>query len=142
MTTKDLDAFFDTGWNQHDVDFLMTFMADDCVFEGAAGSEVCGTRHAGRERVRGAFARVFEVFPDARFEQARHLVVGDRGPTTVVFRLKRPQPSLLLMLASGYSPIYPAHVPLAEFKNRSSATPSATRWTPASAGPDRSKDRG
>jgi peptide/nickel transport system substrate-binding protein len=39
-------------------------------------------------------------------------------PYTVVFRLKRPQPSLLLMLASGYSPVYPAHVPLAEFKNR------------------------
>jgi len=39
-------------------------------------------------------------------------------PYTVVFRLKHPQPSLLLMLASGYSPVYPAHVPLAEFKNR------------------------
>jgi peptide/nickel transport system substrate-binding protein len=39
-------------------------------------------------------------------------------PYTVVFRLKHPQPSLLLMLASGYSPIYPEHVPLAEFKNR------------------------
>jgi peptide/nickel transport system substrate-binding protein len=39
-------------------------------------------------------------------------------PYTVVFRLKRPQPALLPMLASGYSPIYPAHVPLAEFKNR------------------------
>src|SRR5215469_733072 len=39
-------------------------------------------------------------------------------PSTVVFRLKRPQPSLLLMLASGYSPVYPAHVPIAEFKNR------------------------
>jgi peptide/nickel transport system substrate-binding protein len=39
-------------------------------------------------------------------------------PHTVVFRLKRPQPSLLLMLAAGYSPVYPAHVPLAEFKNR------------------------
>jgi peptide/nickel transport system substrate-binding protein len=37
---------------------------------------------------------------------------------TVVFRLKKPQPSLLLMLASGYSPVYPAHVPLAEFKNK------------------------
>src|SRR4029077_18725343 len=29
-------------------------------------------------------------------------------PYTVVFHLKRPQPSLLLMLASGYSPVYPA----------------------------------
>ena len=39
-------------------------------------------------------------------------------PYTVVFRLKRPQPSLLLMLASGYSPVYPAHVPAAELKTR------------------------
>jgi peptide/nickel transport system substrate-binding protein len=37
---------------------------------------------------------------------------------TVVFRLKRPQPSLLLMLASGYSPVYPAHVPIGELRNR------------------------
>jgi peptide/nickel transport system substrate-binding protein len=39
-------------------------------------------------------------------------------PHTVVFRLKKPQPSLLPMLASGYSPVYPAHVPLADFKNK------------------------
>src|SRR5262245_60423300 len=39
-------------------------------------------------------------------------------PHTVVFRLKRPQPSMLLMLASGYSPIYPAHVPLAELRQK------------------------
>src|SRR5437764_12903551 len=30
--------------------------------------------------------------------------------STVVFRLKRPQPSLLMMLASGYSPVYAAHL--------------------------------
>jgi peptide/nickel transport system substrate-binding protein len=39
-------------------------------------------------------------------------------PHTVTFRLKRPQPSLLLMLASGYSPVYPAHVPLADLRLR------------------------
>jgi peptide/nickel transport system substrate-binding protein len=39
-------------------------------------------------------------------------------PLTVIFRLRRPQPSLLLMLASGYSPVYPAHVPLAELRQR------------------------
>ena len=37
-------------------------------------------------------------------------------PHTVVFRLKRPQPSLLLMLASGYSPVYAAHVPPASYR--------------------------
>jgi peptide/nickel transport system substrate-binding protein len=36
----------------------------------------------------------------------------------VVFRLKRPQPSLLAMLASGYSPVIPAHVPPAEHRSR------------------------
>ncbi len=39
-------------------------------------------------------------------------------PHTVAFRLKRPQPSLLLMLAAGYSPVYPAHIPLAELRQR------------------------
>src|SRR5436309_10910129 len=37
-------------------------------------------------------------------------------PQTVAFRLKRPQPSLLLMLASGFTPIYAAHVPAASYR--------------------------
>jgi peptide/nickel transport system substrate-binding protein len=44
------------------------------------------------------------------------------SPTTVVFRLKRPQPSLLMLLASGQSPIYPAHVPPAEFRSHCTGT--------------------
>jgi peptide/nickel transport system substrate-binding protein len=38
------------------------------------------------------------------------------GDTEVTFHLKRPQPSLLAMLASGYSPIYPCHVPAAQMR--------------------------
>jgi len=37
-------------------------------------------------------------------------------PSTVVFRLKRPQPGLLNMLASGYTPIYAAHVNPATYR--------------------------
>jgi len=85
MTREQLDAFFTTGWNGHDVDTLMTFMADDCVFEGASGVEVCGTRHVGRERVRDAFARVFTTFPDAHFGDTRHVVAGDRGLSEWIF---------------------------------------------------------
>jgi peptide/nickel transport system substrate-binding protein len=48
------------------------------------------------------------------YDNVEHIEAPD--PHTVVFRLKRPQPSLLLLLASGYSPIYPAHVPLADLK--------------------------
>ncbi len=39
-------------------------------------------------------------------------------PYTVIFKLRRPQPSLLLLLAAGYSPILPAHVPVAELRQR------------------------
>src|ERR1043166_7996214 len=38
-------------------------------------------------------------------------------PLTVVIRLKRPQPSLLMMLASGFMPIYVAHVPPAAYRS-------------------------
>jgi peptide/nickel transport system substrate-binding protein len=38
------------------------------------------------------------------------------GDTEAVFHLKRPQPALLALLASGYSPVYPCHVPPAEMR--------------------------
>lgn len=38
--------------------------------------------------------------------------------TTVIFRLNQPQPSLLMLLASGYSPIYPAHIPPAQLRTQ------------------------
>jgi len=85
MTREDLDAFFGDGWNRHDVDLLMTFMADDCVFEGASGPQACGTRYAGRAQVREAFARVFVTFPDATFHDVRHVVARDRGVSEWIF---------------------------------------------------------
>src|SRR3989454_8853545 len=39
-------------------------------------------------------------------------------PYAVVFKLKRPQASLLLKLVSGYSPVYPAHVVPADLRVR------------------------
>ena len=85
VTVEHLERFFTAGWNKHDVDALMTFMTDDCVFESTAGPDPCGTRHAGRERVREAFARVFASFPDAAFRDARHCVAGDRGASEWLF---------------------------------------------------------
>jgi peptide/nickel transport system substrate-binding protein len=35
---------------------------------------------------------------------------------TVIFHLKRPQPSLILMLASGYTPVYAAHIPPQQYR--------------------------
>ena len=36
--------------------------------------------------------------------------ITTNGPTEVTFQLENPQPSLLVMLAGGFSPIYPCHV--------------------------------
>jgi ketosteroid isomerase-like protein len=85
VTIKDLETFFGDGWNRHDVDFLMTFMSDQCVFESTAGPDTCGMRHTGREHVREAFTKVFSAFPDAKFGDLRHFVSGDRGVSEWLF---------------------------------------------------------
>src|ERR1051325_256292 len=84
ITISDLEKFGD-AWNRHDVDAIMAFMSDDPVFETTAGKEVCGTRYAGRDTVRDAFARVFKIFPDAHFGSAKHFIAGDRGVSEWMF---------------------------------------------------------
>jgi peptide/nickel transport system substrate-binding protein len=44
--------------------------------------------------------------------------VTPRGDYEVTFHLKQPQPALLALLASGWSPIYPCHVPAAQMRQR------------------------
>ncbi|HEY0421064.1 MAG TPA: ABC transporter substrate-binding protein, partial [Acetobacteraceae bacterium] len=44
--------------------------------------------------------------------------VAPEGDLAVVFRLARPQPALLALLASGYSPIYPCHVSTREMRTK------------------------
>ena len=84
ITTDVLHAFAE-AWNRHDVDVLMSFMTEDCVFEASAGPDVCGTRYVGSESVRTAFAEVWATFPDARWADARHLVHGERGVSEWTF---------------------------------------------------------
>jgi steroid delta-isomerase-like uncharacterized protein len=84
VTTEALQAFAD-AWNRHDVDALMSFMTDDCVFEASAGPDICGTRYAGREAVRVVFAEVWTTFPDAHWGNARHFVQGERGVSEWTF---------------------------------------------------------
>ena len=42
--------------------------------------------------------------------------VSTEGDNEAVFHLKRPQPALIALLASGYSPIYPCHVSPAQMR--------------------------
>jgi steroid delta-isomerase-like uncharacterized protein len=83
-TTEVLHAFAD-AWNRHDLDALMSFMTDDCVFEASAGPDVCGTSYVGKEAVRAGFAEVWVVFPDAHWGNPRHFVHEDRGVSEWTF---------------------------------------------------------
>ncbi len=42
--------------------------------------------------------------------------VTTNGDYEAVLHLKRPQPALLALIASGYSPVYPCHVPPAQMR--------------------------
>ena len=84
VTTEFLQSFAD-AWNRHDIQALMSFMTEDCVFESSAGPDACGRRCVGREAVRAAFADVWAVFPDAHWANARHFVHGDRAVSEWTF---------------------------------------------------------
>ncbi|WP_198970543.1 nuclear transport factor 2 family protein [Xylophilus sp. ASV27] len=84
VTTATLAAFTD-AWNRHDIDALMGFMTEDCVFQTAAGPDACGTRHSGSAAVRNAFASAWEAVPDAQWTNGRHFVQGDFGTSQWTF---------------------------------------------------------
>jgi steroid delta-isomerase-like uncharacterized protein len=84
VTDATLEAF-SAAWNRHDVEALMSFMSDDCVFQTAAGPEACGTRFVGREAVRAAFAAAWQAVPDAQWINGLHFVHGDFGTSQWTF---------------------------------------------------------
>jgi ketosteroid isomerase-like protein len=84
VTTQML-AEFSNAWNRHDIDALMSFMSDDCVFQTAAGPDACGTRITGREAVRRAFEAAWQTVPDAQWINGVHFVHGDFGTSQWTF---------------------------------------------------------
>ncbi len=84
VTTATLAAFTD-AWNRHDIDALMSFISDDCVFQTGAGHDACGTRHSGHDAVRKAFAMAWETLPDARWNNGKHFVHGHFGVSQWTF---------------------------------------------------------
>lgn len=73
-----LEAFAQ-AWTRHDIDALMDYMAEDCVFHSSAGRDAAGTRYIGRAAVRNGFLHAWADHPDAQWTRARHTVAGRRG---------------------------------------------------------------
>jgi ketosteroid isomerase-like protein len=77
-TVEMLEAIAD-AFNRHDVDGVMSFFTDDCVFEGPRGPEPCGRRLVGADAVRDGIAARFGGIPDVHYGEATHWVAADRG---------------------------------------------------------------
>lgn len=74
MLQEVLDAF-----NRHDLDDIMTYFADDCVFDMPRGKDPWGQRHSGKAAVRAGLATRFSGIPDVHYGDDVHWVCGDRG---------------------------------------------------------------
>jgi ketosteroid isomerase-like protein len=69
-----LDAF-----NRHDLDAIMSYFAEDCVFDFPRGPDRCGRRFVGKKEVRQGLASRFEGIPDVHYGDDDHFACGTRG---------------------------------------------------------------
>jgi len=67
------------GFNRHDIEAIMSFFADDCVFESPRGPDPWGRRFVGSDEVRRGLAERFEGMPDVRYDGGDHFGCGSRG---------------------------------------------------------------
>ena len=78
VTPRTLEEILD-AFNRHDAHAVMSFFADDCVFETPKGPDPCGRRLVGKEQVREGVAARFAGIPDVHYGEATHVVCGNRG---------------------------------------------------------------
>ena len=78
VTEKTLQEVLD-AFNRHDLDAIMEYFADDCIFEMPRGPEPWGQRYTGKDQVRKALAGRFEGIPDVHYGEDRHWASGNKG---------------------------------------------------------------
>ena len=77
-TTPSLRALLD-AFNAHDLDAIMSFFTEDCVFDTPRGPAPGGERLVGKEQVRKGFQARLDGIPNIVYGQDRHWTCGDRG---------------------------------------------------------------
>ena len=79
QATVELMKGFLDAFNRHDLDAIMSYFADDCVFFTPRGSGPRGDRYFGKEEVWAGVAGRFEGIPDVHYGDDRHRACGDFG---------------------------------------------------------------
>ncbi len=67
------------AFNQHDLDAIMDFFAEDCILELPRGPHPWGSRFVGKEQVRAGLASRFAGIPNVHYSDDTHWLCGDRG---------------------------------------------------------------
>ena len=76
MDGQELEEFisrYNTAWNDHDVEAIVSMHTDDSVFE----NHFTGDVNVGREQIARAIEGIFSVFPDLSFETRRAYLRDD-----------------------------------------------------------------
>jgi ketosteroid isomerase-like protein len=71
------------AFNRHDVEDVMAFFTEDCVFEMPRGPDPWGRRLEGKAEVREGIEARFAGIPDIHYGKDRHWVCGDRGVSSL-----------------------------------------------------------
>ena len=78
VTVELLKAFLE-AFNRHDLDAIMSFFADECVFYMPRGVGPRGDKYVGKTDVRAGLARRFAGIPNVHYGEDAHWVGGDFG---------------------------------------------------------------
>lgn len=82
---------FAEAYNRHDADAILAFMSEDCEFLSYTGPDEVGERFVGKVAVTKRVIDGLIAIPGARWVNAVHSVVGDRGFSEWTFVLPQPQ---------------------------------------------------
>ena len=78
ITPALLDEITD-AYNRNDTDAVMSFFAEDAVFDHAAGPDINGTRFSGLDTIRGIFEGLFDNVESVQWEPIDTRVSGDKA---------------------------------------------------------------
>jgi ketosteroid isomerase-like protein len=70
---------FLNAFNHHDLDSIMDYFADDCVFYMPRGATPRGDRYIGKADVRAGLAKRFSGIPDVHYGEDQHWICGNFG---------------------------------------------------------------
>ena len=76
LTIDVLKGFLE-AFNRHDLDAIMDYFAEDCVFYMPRGAKPRGDKYVGKQEVRAGLAKRFEGLPDVHYGDDQHWICSD-----------------------------------------------------------------